>query len=440
MVASGGLRRGEIWVRVVCCNDFANDPRCSSLALIFINRFFHPDLSATSQLLTDLTGALASTGEDVLVLTSRQLYNDPSIDLPAREVVHGVNVVRLHTSRFGRFNLVGRAVDYLTFYVSAAWHLLRHIRKGDVLVVKTDPPMLSVIVAPIAWLKRAKLVNWLQDLFPEVAMAVGPRNTGMNLSYRAMAAVRDASLRAAAVNIVLGERMAARVSALGVPDSKIWIMPNWADGKQLRPIDAATNGLRRDWGLADRFVIGYSGNLGRAHDYLTFIDAIAEVEATQQAGSQIAWLFIGGGALSSAFEQAVRARGLNSVIFKPYQARDRLAESLSAADVHLVSLRPELEGLIVPSKIYGVLAVGRPTVFIGDRDGEIARLIACHDCGLSIPQGEAQDLARAVLDLAQDSDRRTRMGANARAVFDDQFDRPMAVQRWRDLLSELSAI
>ncbi len=144
------------------------------MALIFLNRYFYPDHSATSQLLSDLAFALASEGQTVTIITSRLSYDDPGLSLPPQETIRGVHINRIWTTRFGRTNLVGRAIDYLTFYGAAAWRLGRLARSGDVIIAKTDPPMLSVIAAPIARWRGAKLVNWLQDLFPEVAEAVGP--------------------------------------------------------------------------------------------------------------------------------------------------------------------------------------------------------------------------------------------------------------------------
>lgn len=411
------------------------------MAYLFINRFFYPDHSATSQLLTELTGSVAASGEPVTVLTSRQRYDDPLIELPAAEKINGVDIVRLWSSRFGRMNLLGRTIDYLTFYLSAAAHLVRYARKGDVLVVKTDPPMLSVIAVPIAHMKGAKAINWLQDLFPEVAMSVGPGGAGlMRPLYWVMALLRNWSLRSAAMNVVLGDLMAARVRALGVPAERIQVISNWADGDLLRPIPPMDNPLRREWGLNDKFVVGYSGNLGRAHDYRTLLDAIAKLEQ-REVGSQlpIVWLFIGGGALYQALEREVRARGLNSALFRPYQPRDKLSESLSAADVHLVSLRPDLEGLIVPSKFHGITAVGRPTIFIGDLQGEIAQLVASHACGVSIAQDDAEGLAHAVLDLANNPDRRMHMGMNARRAFEAAFEKSIAVGQWQKLLQQVSA-
>jgi len=143
------------------------------MKIVFLNRYFFPDHSATSQLLSDLTFHLASQGREVHVITSRQLYDEPDTPLLSKEVVNGVMVQRVWTSRFGRGSLPGRALDYLTFYLSTLFALLRTVSRGDIVVAKTDPPLLSLVVAPVAWLKGARLVNWLQDVFPEVAGAVG---------------------------------------------------------------------------------------------------------------------------------------------------------------------------------------------------------------------------------------------------------------------------
>lgn len=418
------------------------------MRLIFLNRYFYPDHSATSQMLSDLAFALAERGHKVEVVTSRQIYDAPKERLPARESVGGLAIHRVWTSHFGRQNLFARTVDYVTFYVSAVLTLLRLARRGDIVIAKTDPPMLSVMAAPIARLRRARLVTWLQDLFPEVAEAVGlGRGRLAGVSYKALRLIRNRSLRAAATNVALGERMAQRLRENGIKPRSISIIPNWADSALIRPIAHSDSSLRSAWGLKGKFVIGYSGNLGRAHDYETLLDAISVLEAKRRMAQspvetdptfagppEIVWLFIGGGALYDAVAREVSRRGLTSVLFRPYQPREQLAESLAAIDVHLVSLRPELEGLIVPSKFYGIAAAGRPAIFIGDGDGEIARLLAQHRCGRAIAQGDGVGLAQVVLELAANPTLCQQMGARARQAFEREFDKPLAVARWERLL------
>jgi glycosyltransferase involved in cell wall biosynthesis len=425
----------------------SSDERC--VKLIFVNRYFHPDHSATSQMLSDLAFALADQGQAVCVITSRQRYDAPTDQLPARETVKGVSVYRLWTSRFGRANLVGRAIDYATFYAAAAWRLWRLARRGDVVIAKTDPPMLSLIAAPVCRLRRALLVNWLQDIFPETAQALGVGGRGAKALYWVLRWFRDRSLRAAHTNVVLGERMAERICRLGISPERVRVIANWADGSAIEPIDREGNALRAAWGLTEAFVVGYSGNLGRAHEIETLLEAMSIIEdgvgrrgATPSAGPSpsfpaVRWLFIGSGALFEPLKAEVARGGLTSVHFEPYQPRELLAESLSAADVHLVSLRPELEGLIVPSKFYGICAAGRPTLFIGDGAGEIGRLIGRHDCGRSVCAGDGSVLAQTILELAADPITCRSLGQRARQAFDAEFDKVIALAWWDNLLLEI---
>jgi glycosyltransferase involved in cell wall biosynthesis len=409
------------------------------MTLIFLNRYFYPDHSATSQVLTDIAFGLAAKGYRVRVVTSRQRYSDRSAQLPSRESVRGVEVHRVWTTRFGRSGLPGRAVDYLAFHLASAWTLWRLARAGDVIIAKTDPPMLSVSAAPVARLRGAKLVNWLQDIFPEVAQALGlGRGWLAEQTYGLMRRLRDRSLKRATMNVVLSERMAQRLAGLGVPRERTCVIANFSDGALVAPRPTSGNALRRAWGLGDRFVIGYSGNLGRAHEYETMLDAMARLEA-QGGRHKVTWLFTGGGALYRQLKREVEQRGLTSVRFEAYQPRARLAESLSVADVHIVSLRPELEGLIVPSKFYGIAGVGRPTIFIGDPQGEIAGILARLDCGRTVPMGDGEALARTIVEMAANRGGCDAMGERARRAFEQEFDTRIAVDRWDKLLLRIGA-
>jgi len=425
--------------------------------LFFVNRYFYPDHSATSQMLSDLAFALADRGHRITVVTSRLSYDNPSARLPARDTVRGVEIVRLATTGFGRSGLAGRAVDYLTFYLAAAWLLLRQVRRGDVVVAKTDPPLLAVVTTPIARLRGAHPVSWLQDIYPEVVTALGMAGGRLSrVLFAALKWLRDRALRKASLNVAIGERMAAELHRLGAPRASIRVIPNWADGRVVRPVSRAGNELRRAWGLTDAFVVGYSGNLGRAHDTATILAAMALTAASSAApvmelagGSDlpepehpepaIQWLFVGGGAQLAKLKAETERRGDRNVLFEPYQPRDALSASLSAPDVHLISLRPGLEGRIVPSKYYGIAAAGRPAIFIGDPDGEIARILTTTGTGLVVAEGDGDSLARAIVGLA--SARRTAddMGRRARALFDERYDLPFAVQAWDDAIRSLQS-
>ena len=411
--------------------------------VIFINRFFFPDHSATSQMLSDLAFSLAEQGYSITVITSQQRYDDATARLCSRERVNGVEVVRIWTSRFGRSNLFGRSFDYLSFYLSAALSLLRRIKRGDVVVSKTDPPMLSLISTPLCHLRGAKAVNWLQDLFPEVADALGVGHGRLARgSYGVMKKLRNASLRSSQHNIAIGGQMASRLRGLGIQPDQISTLPNWADGQIVQPVPPEENALRAAWGLTDSFVVAYSGNLGRAHEIATILGAMKWLQAhtasdESHAYPKIHWLFIGAGALMKSLQEAVFEAGLTNVMFQPYQPRELMSQSLSVGDVHLVSLRPELEGLIVPSKYYGIAAAGRPTILIGDLEGEIARLLAQTQAGVAVACGDGCGLANAIINYRDDTDKRRVAGANARAAFESQYDLPAVLQKWDQLLVAL---
>jgi glycosyltransferase involved in cell wall biosynthesis len=400
------------------------------MRVVFVNRFFYPDESATAQLLTDLAVGLAGQGWDVHVVCCRQRYAVAGADLPARQTVQGVVVHRVWTTRFGRGRLFGRALDYVSFHVSSAVALFRLLGPEAIVVAKTDPPLICLVAAAVATARRALLVNWLQDVFPEIAAQLGAGHVpGLNAL---LLGLRDASLRAAAANVVLGTRMAERLRAR-CPRTGFTIIENWADAGAIRPQPAAASRLRAGLGLDQALVVGYSGNLGRAHDVDTLLGA-AELLRSER----IAFLLIGGGVNMDALKIEAGRRRLDNFRFLPYQPREGLEDALAAADVHWVSLLPRLEGLIVPSKFYGILAAGRPTLFIGDPDGELARIIRAQGCGMVVEIGDSRGLADALL-LMQDTAVRQSMGAAARDWLCARHSKAAALGLWTELLEGVAA-
>jgi colanic acid biosynthesis glycosyl transferase WcaI len=405
------------------------------MRIIFVNRYFFPDHSATSQILSDLAFQLAGEGLDVHVITSRQTYDDADSELPSYEAINGVKVHRVASTRFGRAALPGRALDYLSFYRSARHHLRALARSGDTVVVKTDPPLLSVVLAPTIRQGGAQLVNWLQDIYPETAAVLGvPLIRGPIAT--SLAGLRNSTLREARATVVAGELMARRVQALGVKRERIHVITNWCDDETIKPVAQLNNPLRANWQLAGKFVLGYSGNLGRAHDFRTVLKAAERLRDNRK----IVFLMIGGGKHYDDLRRNVKAHGLDgSFSFRPYQPRDDLQFSLSVPDVHWLSLQPQLEGLIVPSKFYGIAAAGKPIVMIGAEEGEIARLIRQHGCGINITPGDTETLANTLQYWSTQPDIVAEMGARARQMLEAQFSRRRALDQWRRLFGRLAA-
>lgn len=393
--------------------------------IVFVNRYFAPDQSATSRMLSDLAFRLVERGLPVSVVTSRQLYEDPRASLPARELVGGVDVHRVATAKLGRSRLAGRAVDYASFHLAASAQLLHVLHRGDVVVAKTDPPLISIAVSHAARWRGAVLVNWLQDLFPEVASALAPTAMPAWLQKRLIAA-RDKSLHRARVNVVLSEGMRARLLGRGIDSERIRVVPNWADVMDVKPVAAAESFTRRRIGVRGGFVVGYSGNLGRAHEFETLLGAGRRL----RGDPSITFLITGAGAKAAALQRAVEGEGLTNFVFQGYQPASLLSDSLAASDVHLVSLLPQLEGLIVPSKVYGILAAGRPAVFIGDIDGDVARLLREHGCGIAVRVGDSERLAATLLSLRDDAAMLMAMGRRARDLALSRYRSEHAVEDW----------
>jgi colanic acid biosynthesis glycosyl transferase WcaI len=404
------------------------------MKVVFLNRFFYPDISPTSQILSDLAFHLAE-GREVHVITSRLKYDQRDERLAATERIRRVVVHRVWTSRFGRDWLAGRAIDYLTFYLSATLRLLFLAKRGDIVMSMTDPPVISVPASIVARLKGARLVNWLQDIFPEVAAELDFKRVA-GFSGSALAWLRDRSLSIAACNVVLGDLMAARVAEKVIDAGRIRIIHNWASGDEIKPLAAGQNPLRREWGLDGKFVVGYSGNMGRAHEFAALLSAAQQLSNRRD----IVFLLIGGGRQRGDLEGEVRSRGLSNVIFRPYQPREMLAHSLTVPDCHIVSLKPALEGLIVPSKLYSSMAAGRPIIFVGAPDGEVSRLMKASPAfGVSVAPDDVTGLVSAIERLCANPDESVAFGKSGRQLFEQHFDRPIALAKWTTLIAELGA-
>jgi colanic acid biosynthesis glycosyl transferase WcaI len=405
-----------------------------SQRIIFVNRYFHPDESATSQILSDLAFHLAGQGREVHVVASGQLYGQASARMAREETTAGVRIHRISTTRFGRTKLVGRMLDYISFYVSSFFKVASLAGRGDVVVAKTDPPLLSIPVGVAARLRGATVVNWLQDIFPEAAAVLGvPLVSGFFV--RALARWRDVSLRRAAHNVVICEKMAERLTTRGLDSRQVTIVHNWSDDAQISPVRPSDNPLRGEWGLSDCFVVGYSGNLGRAHEWETLIQAAQGLRAARR----LKFLFIGGGHRMAALHERIARIGLGDMfLFKPYQERRLLTYSLCVPDAHWVSLRPELEGLILPSKLYGAMAAGRPVIAISATDGDVAHIVRQANCGFVIQPGDAPGLERAISAMMNDRGLTERLGAAARRSLETRYRKTQSLAQWEMLLSRIS--
>jgi glycosyltransferase involved in cell wall biosynthesis len=397
------------------------------MKVIFFNRFFFPDESATAQIVSDLAFHLAAKGHEVHAVTSR---NGPGQS--PLETIRGLTIHRVATALAEPHSLARRGMAYLDYYVGARKAARRLVAPNDVVIVKTDPPLLSAAVGHLAKRRGARVVVWLQDVFPEVAHEYGIPGMG-GWGGAVLRRIRDSSLVIADRVVVIGDRMAQRIAKTGVPAERLEVIHNWADGTAIKPIAHEGNPLRREWGLDGVFVVGYSGNLGRVHEFDTMLGAASLL----RDDPGIRFLIVGRGPRHAEVRVRVSHDALDNVRFEPHQDRELLAQSLGAADVQLSVLRPEFEGLVHPSKLYGIMASGRPTIFVGDPAGETAQILAASQAGLSVRSGDAKGLAAAIISLREGDMERKRMGMAARRAFDARFSMSIALEKWRKVVSSL---
>lgn len=402
------------------------------MRVVFVNRFFHPDESATSLMLTDLVEGLADLNWERVVITGGAEYANGAGELPPG--IFGVRTIRLPGLPVSNNHLGGRALNFLSFYVGFFFAGLWLFRRDDVVVCLTDPPLSNVLAHLLAILRRAHVINWVQDIYPETAARLGFGKEG-GVFVRFLAWMRDRAWRNAKMNVCIGNRMKLMLADRGVPASQLTVIQNWADDTALLPFDREQNSLRKEWGFDEELiVVGYSGNLGRAHDVSTMLEASQRLLDAQD--NQFLFLFIGGGAKHELIGAKLRDNltGDANLVARGYCERSELRESLSVPDVHWMSLEPQLEGLIVPSKFYGAIAVGRPVIFIGDTDGEIAQLIAQGQCGRSFKKGDVDGVVDFLLILRSDRALRERLGSNARRLSEQHLSRLDRMKDWRSLI------
>lgn len=385
---------------------------------IFINRVYPPVAGATGELLKELAEGLARAGARVVVITSR---GPATLHLPKRGETNGVEVIRVGSAPFTRASHWQRAVSYAGLYPQLAWRL-RRLGQADAVVSMTDPP-LQVAAVTLASGRARKKIHWAQDVYPELAEELGVIARG-GMMARVLRAISNRALRKQDEIVAVGRCMRERLIARGVDASQIQVIPNWSPVGAVPVEEAAA--MRRQHGWDDDFVALYSGNLGLAHDFETFLQAAKSLE-----GAGVRMVFAGEGPRLEEVRRA--AAGLAHVSFLAPQAKENLGAFLAAADVHLVTVRSGLEGLVVPSKIYGILAAGRPVVYVGPSNSEAARLLTETNAGVVIAQGNAAGLAAFLRNAATDPQVMCPMISAAREAARD-FTFAKALAKWQEVL------
>ncbi|MEZ5978513.1 MAG: glycosyltransferase family 4 protein [Planctomycetota bacterium] len=402
---------------------------------LFVNQYYWPDVASTGQHLQDLCESLVARGHRVRVVCSRGQYLEGRGEAPLRETHHGVEIVRLAASSHGKNgSLFRRALDYLSFHLLLGRAVLGGPRP-DAVVTLTTPPLLGVWGRIAQVLRRTKHVHWVMDLHPDAEFELGMLSR-RSIAGRVLAFLCAHPMRRADRDVVLGPYQAQRLVDRGVDPHRIAEIPVWSSADDVSPIDHRFNPLRTELGWDERFVVLYSGNAGLVHRFDELLEAATILE---ERAPHVRFAFVGGGPRRKEIEAFVGEKGLTNCEFHGYLPRESLRHSLPAGDVHFMSLAPEQTGVAVPGKLYGILAAGRPVLFVGAARCESADTIRDADCGLCFEPGDGAALADAILALASDPDRVATWGRRARAAFLEHFEREVCCERWVELLEQVVA-
>ena len=398
------------------------------MKILLLNQYYAPDEAATAQVLADLGAALAAEGNSVTAVCCDRSYADPSRKFPSREDVDGVRVRRIRTTGFGRSSAAGRSMDYFSFVAGAILSMLR-VERPDVIISLTTPPMIGLAGVLVARLRGGKAILWSMDLYPDLLYALGTLRK-RSIAGRALQIVSSATVRSQDAVVALGDSMAARLRVAGA--RRVEVVHNWSDEAVL-PIRASDSRLRREWGWDKRFVVLYSGNLGLAHDFDTVLAAADRF----RSDPQILFAFVGAGPRLSYVERRRQELQLPNVEVRRPVARDVLSDGLAAGDVHLITLNHGVSGLLVPSKVYGILAAGRPAIYVGPSEGEVFEILAAGRCGTQIDNGDCERLVAAIESYRSDPARCFEEGKRARSLFEQKFTKRRAMAQFRAVLQSL---
>lgn len=386
--------------------------RSGNQRLTLVSQFFPPDFAATGQLLNDLSARLAAQGQQVQVLTGMPAYAYTRSDAERLEFEPNRCIRRSRVSRFWPLRIRGRAVNGILFCLRISLRLLRYSRRGDLILYTTEPPYLPLLGWLLHRLTRTPYLVLLYDLYPDVLVGLGVLQADHWL-VRLWRQFNRWMVADAQQLIVLSEPMAERVRThMPAAAAKLTVIPSWADPQQIRPCPKASNWFVREHQLADRFTVLYSGNQGRCHDLNTVVAAARLL----RHDPNVLFLFIGDGPQHQRLLQLVHDWDLENCCFLPYQEFVDLPFSLAAADLALVTLSAEAEGLVAPSKLYGHLAAGTPIAAVTSSTSYLRQLVERAGCGRWFANGNAEDLAGWITELRADPRRAAAYGQAARAL------------------------
>jgi colanic acid biosynthesis glycosyl transferase WcaI len=396
------------------------------MRFVLLNQFYPPDMAPTGQYLHDLARVLLQRGHHVKVICSRRSYDGTKI-YPSQEILDGVEVVRLPATGFGRRGFIGKLADYASFYGSLLAALLFERKRPDLILSLTTPPYTGLLAKLAARRHRCHHAHWIMDLYPDVMSAHGMAKHGVLI--RILQRLTRLQFRGADHIIALGPTMAESVAKYMQDHATTSWFPLWSNSELLPWPDNEPNPLRaeRNW-TPDQVVFLYSGNMGLGHRFGEFLEAAGHLGVSGPR-----WVFAGGGKRKSEIVATAKSIPGARIDFLDYVSHAELRAHLCSADVHLASLDSSWQGFMVPSKLQGSFAVGRPVIYVGGRRCETARWIEESGGGWVVGENDLKGLLGAI-EQALDADERRKRGNAALQFARNHFNLSASCARIAQLL------
>ncbi len=396
--------------------------------IVFFTQLYYPDITTTATIMTDLVEDLASYGLTINVVCAQPTYLVKA-KFPKIEWRRGVAIKRVWSFLFDKNKNIGRILNSVSCFSSMLPRVLS-TGNNSLLVFNTNPALLSLLGLMVAKLRGQRYVVLVHDLWPELPAHMGMIKKSGGL-YRIIDFLNRLSFKYACGIVVLSEVMKQRIlDKVPEMNGSVHVIHNWADASQVYPVAKKNNRLLREIGLEQKKVVMYSGNLGRYQPLEVMIGAANELKDR----NDILFLFTGDGGKRQKIQEVATSLNLNNVKFIPFQPLDRLAESLSMADVALIGIYPKNEGVIMPSKLYGLLAVGKPIICVSDPKSEVAEILRHAKAGLNSSIGDPKELAQKIVAILDDPTKAQELGQQGRKYFLEHFERKKITNQWKDVL------
>lgn len=398
--------------------------------ILVISQVYVPDPAAVGQYMADAAAALAARGYDVRVLTSARGYADPSVKYPGREIRDGVDIIRLPLSSFGKRTILLRLFGQVFFLLQVLFRGL-FMRRLSAILVSTSPPFASTAAVLIHLVRGVPIKYWLMDLNPDQMIELG-KIKETSLAARVFNVINRIIWNSADDIIALDRFMVERMERKMDVRDKTTVLPPWPHGQHTESLPHAENPFRERHQLQGKFVLMYSGN----HGYSTPVDTIVEAAVRLKHRSDIVFMFIGEGVGKAVVERAIAEHHPPNLISLPYQPLEEIRYSLSAADVHLVSVGNDVVGVVHPCKVYGAMALGRPILLLGPTPCHVSDIVENHQVGWELAHGDVDRAVELIEQLAaMPESERLALGQNAADLIRQKFDRDTMVGEFCDIVT-----